>query len=92
MKPLFAAVILGLSFASPGLAQDGGIVCAPLSDADAQRYVKDGSQTLVKDSGVICRKNGAVTQARIRVKEPNGDIRDCEVRTDGGQAICWRAM
>lgn len=85
-----AILVLLLVAGPPAIAQTGGTVCTPLSDAEAQSYVSDRSQTVVKDSGIICKTDGALTQARFTVTEPSGAVRDCEVRLLGGPPFCWR--
>lgn len=88
-KVLVKIFILGVMLLTPTLGAGQEVVCQPLSDDEAAKFVTDPGQTLVRGSAVQCKTGATTIQVRFRIIDHTARY-DCEIRATGEKAYCWR--
>ena len=89
MMQTFKNCVIALALLAPTVAAAQEVVCQPLSDEEAVKFVAERGQLLVRGSGMECKAGETLILIRYRMIDHTARY-DCEIRAKGEKPYCWR--
>ena len=81
--------VVALPLLAPTVVAAQEVVCRPLSDEEALKFVTERGQLVVRGSGMECKAGETLILIRYRIIDHTARY-DCEIRTKGEKPYCWR--